>query len=434
MNTLEARIRAAVRATAEEIARGSIPPLDLADRGRRRYRGPVGPVRSGGRWPRVLIPLAAAASVIAVVAISLAVTSGPYDRAPAGSSPAASAGARSAAFRHVGTGPQTDSLDCVTARVCYAWDSAAEGHGAERTSDGGATWRPVAALPDRRSLAGQNADPSCPTAEMCVGGAGGLALAVTTDGGGHWSIQSLPRPPGTSGASIDQVSCATAEKCVVHIRDNGSGTFLSTSNGGKTWTAAAAIPPGAPRYLWLLRCDPDGRCIGVYPTGTNTNGGLLAMRSADNGRTWAISSAHAPATDTFMVSCGDALHCMSVGDNGATMTTSDGGVTWRERTAPSTWPSTATSVSCPAAGDCFIALADANTSGYSRPVIEATHDGGSIWSPLPLPTVGGSPLALVYPLSCPSPAGCIAMAATRQEYEGAGAPGRRVIISSLPTS
>jgi hypothetical protein len=72
MNTLEDRIRAATVQTAEEIAPGSIRPLSLQDQappGRRTRAG-----RGTARWPRVLIPIAAAASVIAVVAASLAIT------------------------------------------------------------------------------------------------------------------------------------------------------------------------------------------------------------------------------------------------------------------------------------------------------------------------------------------------------------------------
>jgi hypothetical protein len=78
MNTLEDRIRAAVVQTAEDIAPGSIRPLSLYGQGSVGHR-----TRGGGgaklgrrvvRWPRVLIPIAAAASVIAVVAASLAIT------------------------------------------------------------------------------------------------------------------------------------------------------------------------------------------------------------------------------------------------------------------------------------------------------------------------------------------------------------------------
>lgn len=70
MNTLEDRIRTAVTQTAEEIAPGSIPPLSLggmlpADRH-------AGPVRSGQRWRRVVVPLAAAASIVLVITASLA--------------------------------------------------------------------------------------------------------------------------------------------------------------------------------------------------------------------------------------------------------------------------------------------------------------------------------------------------------------------------
>ena len=81
MNTLEDRIRAATIQTAEEIAPGSIRPLPCTAKGpwAAAVPGPAGPPEAGqgsARWPRVLIPVAAAASVIAVVAASLAVTGG----------------------------------------------------------------------------------------------------------------------------------------------------------------------------------------------------------------------------------------------------------------------------------------------------------------------------------------------------------------------
>jgi hypothetical protein len=339
----------------------------------------------------------------------------------------------SSPFRSVGPGPQTPALQCVTSSVCYAWGLSPDGGGMERTSDGGATWRPIAALPAGRSL-GQDNTWSCPTAEACIAVAGSRQLAVTTDGGGRWRIESLPAPPGSSGAALDQVSCPTAEKCVVHFADHGPGAFLSTVNGGRTWTAAAAIPRGSPKHLWLLRCDPDGDCIGLYPTGTNTDGGLAALRSADNGRTWTAYSVHLPSTEILLLSCGDARHCMAVTADGITMTTtSDGGATWREAAAPSTWPGVATSLSCATGLDCFIAAADTTPglAGYDHPVVEATYNGGSTWTTISLPTVGGFPLVIVFPLSCPSPAGCFGVAATAQEFAGSQM-GRREIISSFP--
>jgi photosystem II stability/assembly factor-like uncharacterized protein len=356
---------------------------------------------------------------------------------PAASSPMRLVASTSWPFRSSGSGLQAASLECVTASVCYVWDAGSEGQTAYRTSDGGATWRRLAALPGGRSLAGQNAGPpSCPTAEMCAGAAGGMTLAVTTDGGARWRAESLPAPAGMPGAAIGQVACATALRCVVQA----GGTFLTTANGGRTWTQAAGVRKAAD--LWYLRCDRDGACIGLAPAGTNTNGGIVSMRSTDGGRTWAVSGPHhAPASDLFMVSCGDALHCMDVSDGGATMTTSDGGLTWQDTAPVSTSPGSVIplSVSCATALDCFVAVSGYSQNapditmgpgGYQDARIEATHDGGAAWTTIELPTVAGAPLAAVFPLSCPSQAGCIGLAATARQANGVDS--RREIISSFP--
>ncbi len=68
MNTVEDKVRLALRETGEEISPHSVPPLRL--RGTRRTRLP----RVPGRWGTWLTPLAAAASVAAVVAGSLAIS------------------------------------------------------------------------------------------------------------------------------------------------------------------------------------------------------------------------------------------------------------------------------------------------------------------------------------------------------------------------
>ena len=68
MNTMEDKVRLALRETGEEIGPHSVPPLRLP--GTRRTRLP----RIPGRWGTWLTPLAAAAAVAAVVAASLAIS------------------------------------------------------------------------------------------------------------------------------------------------------------------------------------------------------------------------------------------------------------------------------------------------------------------------------------------------------------------------
>jgi hypothetical protein len=258
-----------------------------------------------------------------------------------------------------------------------------------------------------------------------------------------------------SDATIDQIACSSAQVCVAHVFDGeggtpgAAGTFLSTNDGGTTWSAASTVPPAASDSLWTLRCDPDGACIGLTPVGSvqsPATEGLVTLRSTDGGRTWAATSAHlAVGAGILLMSCGDALHCLAAypargGGTVALATTADGGATWRVTAPPASWPDIAVSVSCATGLDCFVSAANSTRSGYDDPVIEATHDGGVSWTPLALPTVGGSQLALVYPLDCPVAAGCIGVGATPAEFEpprslptarSVPANGERVIISNL---
>ncbi len=114
MNTIEDRLRAAVRAAADTVPPDSAPPLRLLGQPGRlrvldqRHR-PGGPGRQyRGTWPAALAPLAAAASVIAIVAISLAIGAGAPGRHPGPQG----AGRRAAAHR---AGPPTQTVKSAAA-------------------------------------------------------------------------------------------------------------------------------------------------------------------------------------------------------------------------------------------------------------------------------------------------------------------------------
>ena len=77
MNTLEDRVRQALREAAEDISRTDVPLLRLPDRAGR------GRLARGWRgWPPWLTPLAAAAAVAAVLAATLTLTGGPDRSSP----------------------------------------------------------------------------------------------------------------------------------------------------------------------------------------------------------------------------------------------------------------------------------------------------------------------------------------------------------------
>jgi hypothetical protein len=397
-------------------------------------------VMPGRRWRRALASLAAAAAVVAVAVGAVVVISGSRARhaadgapsAPAapGISPTTAPGAPSP-YRVAGSVTMKPSyLDCVTGPVCYAWFTRLASPGfakpGERTSDGGVAWHELASPPDGQVL-NDMVEPSCPTAEVCVAATQRNALAMTSDGGASWRLDPLPAAAGSEGW-IDQISCATERECVVHVSGGLTrGAFLSTTNGGLSWTAATRLPSDAPGSLSLLRCDRIGRCIAAVSAGQGTasvpgNGpGVVVMRSADHGLTWSVSdTGNVPPKSGFvpgfLMSCGDAVHCLYAGGSGVAIT-SDGGVTWQQRATPAAWRGwTITSVSCPEGLDCSVALAPA--LARQLPVIQTTSDG-TTWTAHALPSPGDDPLQYVTLLSCSAAGGCAGLASTLSQEKSA---------------
>jgi photosystem II stability/assembly factor-like uncharacterized protein len=335
----------------------------------------------------------------------------------------------SSPFQSVGGGPQTGDLLCVTSSTCYASDDVAPtGLGWEVTHDGGMSWHALASLPKAHLLS----DPvSCPAARTCIGSDETLGsqsqvpgLAWTSDGGRSWKLDQLPVPPGTNQATVERLSCPTASDCVAFLSSPTRHFFVTTTDGGSSWTTSDA--PADLTGLWRLHCDPNGDCIGLVPgqsVQVPNAATIVAFRSTDWGASWASTSTPMPFSAGVLVfECGDALHCIlafpsHLGVSFDIARTSDGGQTWTTMAAPSGWPAIAISLSCADGDDCYLSAADFSRKGYDSPALEVTHDGGASWTPLQLPTVKGQPLALVYPLSCPVSAGCIGVGATVKEFD-----------------
>jgi photosystem II stability/assembly factor-like uncharacterized protein len=422
------------------------------------------PARFGYRRHRAVVVMSVAALVVALTTVSLLWGSSSHGPGGAPSPGVATQGpvhlqmkfvdAVSSPFQMVGADPGAFYLQCITDATCYGTSGSYSDGGSPalyRTDDGGASWAATAALPD-----GLTAPLACTSATDCMaavteapvpahGALRSLPTATTTDGGAHWTRSSLALPVTLAGAQITDVTCATAQRCVVSVgveefpagtTQPSVGTFFTTADGGVTWSQDVQVPSAvAANGLLTMHCAADGSCLGVTFVGSAGQPGAIGtVRSSDSGTTW---TAAASTTVTFgggevAASCGDTSHCEMVGPSSSGTSiviaaTTDGGANWRVSPAPSGWGNDALSLSCATGTDCSVSTADAAASGYANPVIEATTDGGATWTPLRLPKVSGSSLGSIQPLSCPSVAGCIGVGALPGEPTS-------VLVSSLPAS
>lgn len=397
-------------------------PRDLPDPDRHRWR----------------VPLAAMATVGAVIALLLLVLA-PWSNAPTAT--AASwrlVNLNGAQFRDLGTVEGYPQLQCVTNRVCYA-----PGYGPTslvrstiyRTADGGAHWSPSAPVP--QAVESHTPSLECSTASFCffrVGTSEGIV--VTTSGGKSWTSLPLPAtPPGETNG----VWCANSLRCLVSQSSLGAvDSFAVTSDGGGHWsTRPAPTETGDP---WYLTCDSSGSCLQVELDPDSNS--LTAITSGSWGGPWV---AHAPQSigrvAILHTSCADASHCMFVGLNSGyeIITTSNAGRTWSVSRPPHGWQNIATAVGCSDVERCWVATASYDTNSpdgaYSHPKIEATSDLGRTWKAESIANTRPT-TADVLTLSCPpSGDGCIGLGNGKDHFvppANRRALSNPTILSNLP--
>ncbi len=263
MNTLEGRIRAAAIQTAEEIAPGSLPPLSLPGQSPAGHRTKAGrnaeAAGRSARWPRVLIPIAAAASVIVVVGVSLAVTSGRIGGGPAVSR------AQTGQSRTHGE-PQI-----VSAADRAALASAPEFYVALTPGFAGRNNRAqVRATATGAVLATMAAPAPYNTFNWVTAAADDRTFVLAAQ---EWT----PIPPGNAGGAIEKRDGETPTKFfVLHLSPAGRTARLSALpipvQPGSVWVDGIALSPDGSKLAMVINSngsDPDvNPSIAVYTVAT----------------------------------------------------------------------------------------------------------------------------------------------------------------------
>ena len=203
------------------------------------------------------------------------------------------------------------------------------------TSDGGRTWRRLAA-PFPASAAQYPTPGAFPLALQAFGATVYVELGARTrrsvDGGATWTAVSVPR-----GSSV--VRFTTAEIGYAGAPARCGDSLWRTTDGGATWRIV-------PRTCGPAYTDIDTR--GPLPAAAQAEGGDTAVRSvvrvsADAGRTWIVAADTRHWPSVVRVHFMDRAHgwaFSSQDEQGFVHTalhvTADGGRTWRRRAAPFT--------------------------------------------------------------------------------------------------
>jgi photosystem II stability/assembly factor-like uncharacterized protein len=289
----------------------------------------------------------------------------------------------------------TDQPSGVTARLRgvsavsdrVAWASGSAGT-VLRTADGGVTWQTLR-IPGAEKLDFRDVDAVSEQSAyvLSIGSGEASRIYKTIDSGRNWTLQFTNEDPK---AFFDAMAFWDAERGIAFSDSvDGRLVILRTDNGGRAWTRVAAdgLPPALDNEGAFAA---SGTNVAVHGSdhvwiGTGAAAVSRVLRSTDGGRTWTAAAtplAAGPSTGIFSIAFRDAEHGVVVGgdyskeqeavDNAAV--TSDGGRTWTKVTGLSGFRSVV-----------------AYQPGASTPTLIAvgpqgadlSTDDGRSWTPLP---------------------------------------------------
>jgi hypothetical protein len=339
-------------------------------------------------------------------------------------------------------GPPPGSLSCPTPAICYAMsgnynspsiDAPLLSESLYASSDAGSTWSTLP-MPDGFAPTSEIA---CGGASDCVAGGtyNGKPVLVTTNDGGH-SFAIAPLPVGVG--HLDTLTCTSTDFCAGLAAPSEyleftptDATFLSTADGGKTFTDTPILTGDS---MQSLACTSNLDCSAVGwsdALGANHITDGVAARTTDGGQSWTAGTLPAGLGISYQskLACGDAQHCSVSGIIAITVTNPSPPYclnhTQPEAPGATTTPPTIpTSVQGPAvaaisqlesglATNQVLKLAQ---SGQQLPCngprtqtsfvsdLASTTDGGLSWSPDALPT--NVPEPMISHLSCPTENEC----------------------------
>lgn len=265
---------------------------------------------------------------------------------------------------------------------------------------------------------------SCVTADNCVAvgssfnGTANVTLAEAWNGT-RWSIMPTPNVTGAQASILSAVSCPASGHCTAvgyYVTSAITGTLAQTWNGHAWSIGKTPNPAGSTNTtLSAVSCPAVSTCVAV--------GGYVAASSPAiaevwHGSTWVIKAIPSPAnaTGTFLqgLSCRSATDCTAVGSyfNGtgnATLADGWNGTAWSVQPTPApAGPSytTLNAVACPGAGDC-VAVGYSTSASATTTLAEAWNGHG--WAIQPTPNPSGAEQSYLYAVSCPQPASCAAV-------------------------
>jgi hypothetical protein len=249
---------------------------------------------------------------------------------------------------------------------------------------------------------------SCPAADFCeaVGGYNvsntGISLAERWNGSA-WARQPVPVPAGSTGAFLDQVSCASAQFCEAvggYSTVSGLSLALAAVWNGTSWRLQRMPDPPAATIFRMnaVSCVSPTFCVAG---GNTAQAGSFAERW--NGTSWHLQPLPGTA-GVGAVSCVSASFCEMVGSGGGDVWN---GSSWSAQTIPGPPGSTSANlsgVSCLTTAFCEAVGQDTDSSGNALS-LAATWNGTS-WAAQTTPNPATSNFTRLSQVSCAAVAAC----------------------------